>query len=286
MHLKHCHTAAAIAAALLISSCSTRRSASAPANYNAGTSATATPAQTFGALAGTYAPWTDVRMPVKLKITSPKNMSLSGTAQMINGVKLSVSLRFMGLMEVGRLYADKDSVIIVSKPLGAYCAESLQALAANYGLDISDLQCLLLGQAALPSSGAIKSGDASKFNIDVQAEDAATLSPKKLPANLKWLYTIVRGDDGTPAVAALDITANRLPPLACAYGAGTATPAGSMARSVTITAEAANKKLSATLTWDVSRAEWNAAADIDKPAIAPSLHRLSAAKALELLAQL
>lgn len=58
--------------------------------------------------------WTNVSMPVKVRVTQPQKMTLSGTATMVRGEYVFISLRVFGF-EVAQLYADKKEADVVMK---------------------------------------------------------------------------------------------------------------------------------------------------------------------------
>ncbi|MDE6207144.1 MAG: DUF4292 domain-containing protein [Muribaculaceae bacterium] len=166
---------ATIAATVMLSSCHSRKKAVAADTYVPGMTApvdnSAVASQTG---ADTYAAWTSVQMPVKVKVTAPKNISLSGTLKMVAGESVSMSLRYLGLMEVGTLYADKDSVLIVSKMLDLYFSESVAELQKRSGMSFADMQDILLGRKALPDRF---SGSGSPISITFAAPKDTEVGP-------------------------------------------------------------------------------------------------------------
>lgn len=278
-------------ASLLFTSCRSQKKASTGSNeYTPSVeNAKIDTKATFKSMASGYGSWTDVQMPVKVRITSPKNISFSGTAKMQANEKLSMSLRFMGLMEVASLYADHDSVIVVSKPMGIYCAESLTRFKEIYGLSLADIQSLLLGQAFIAGNGAVSPKDADKFNLakntELTSEDAAivTATPKQMPEGLEWNYNIITSDDADAYNSSMNIRAGSHSPITCTFVEPSKTPAGKVTSVVGINTRAAGQYIACSINWSLDRASWNEGVEIEKPRISGSLRRIAAEKVLEIL---
>ncbi len=103
----------------------------------------------FAALAQSYTDWNSVSMPLKVQINQPKRLNVSATAKMVHGKALAVSLRVFGI-EVGSLYADNDSVIVVAKFNNMYCKESMSYITRTYGLTLADIRAVLPGRGIYP----------------------------------------------------------------------------------------------------------------------------------------
>lgn len=92
-------------------------------------------------------PWTDVTIPIKLRLTSPKQFALSGRATFINDSLLAVSMRVLG-MEVANLAVTPDSVWMLDKIHKYYFAEPLQALTGSWTMPFAELQMIAMGATA------------------------------------------------------------------------------------------------------------------------------------------
>lgn len=92
--------------------------------------------------------WSDLYVPVKLELTEPSRMSISGRATMVRDKSVYLSLRMIG-MEVATVYIDADSIFATEKM-------NRQMVGVDYDrvmgrLTIGELQDLLLGD----SDGAV-----------------------------------------------------------------------------------------------------------------------------------
>jgi hypothetical protein len=88
--------------------------------------------------------WHDVYMPVKVKLTSPMSMSLSGRATMVRDSLIYMSMRVFG-MEVAVMNMTGDSVMFVDKYHKYLFSESLDKVMGSHKLSIGDIQNIALG---------------------------------------------------------------------------------------------------------------------------------------------
>lgn len=235
----------------------------------------------FVALARSYTDWIDVSMPVKLQVSQPRRISVSATAKMIRGKALSISMRVFGI-EVGSLYADNDSVVIVAKFNDMYCQESLAKFTQTYGLTLADMQAAVLGQAFTPGSGRLSEGDIKQYNIDL-GENSISLTPKKHPKGLSWTFAAVLSSETAPLLRTLTVNAAGYSPIICAYGTAQPSGAGMVSPWVNIGTRVGKHDIDATMTWELSRAKWDTGLTLNKPRIPAGCRRISAAKVLDIL---
>lgn len=246
-------------------------------------------ANEFADLAATYGTWTDVSMPVRLQLTAPKNLSISGTAKMRRNEFIHISVRFFGI-EVGSLYADNDSVQIYAKAFDdIYYAESLGVLSQRFGLTLGDLQSLMLGQAFNAGSGTIKATDAAGFDIADAGDiigagvDAFSFSPKKLPQGIEWQYIAAVESGAAPVLAALTVKPQGAGKLVCVFGAPEATPAGAVATSLEAAATLNGREVGLACRLTLENAKWNAGVKVSRPKISAKARRVDKATLLKML---
>lgn len=92
--------------------------------------------------------WTTFTAPVKLKLESPKRMSISGRCSMVYGESISLSVRMLG-MEVANIYVTPDSVFAATTKFQKYyMKESLSDLLDNNYVPFDGLQDMLVGDPA------------------------------------------------------------------------------------------------------------------------------------------
>lgn len=165
--------------------------------------------------------WTDMKVPVSVKISSPASLRVGGTMTMVNGESVHISLRMLGF-EVGAAYLTGDSIFAYAKLQRVYVAESISRILGGVNATVADLQSLLIGA---PLTLAIPSGNTAIDMLD----DPATGQPLSI--------TVSHPSGRTASV--------------------TYTPleGAPLATEVDITAATAGKRLAATLTYDWAHAE-------------------------------
>lgn len=267
----------ALLALMLLSACSSSRKAAKSGDYpveNAGAIVAANPEDEFRAMAASYAPWTDVSVPVRVSMAQPAKFNCSGVLKMRHGKDLSISMRMFGF-EVASLYADADSVIISVKAMDMYFSESIAGLTDKYGITLADLQSLVLGQAFVPGKGAVKDNDISRFNIGDMQKTGFSFAPKQMPSGLEWSYTALSAAGATPRLIAMSIEPRALMPVDCVFGGASATPAGIVASSLEFATQVKNRNIEAALSTGMDRAEWNGGVNISKPKIPRKARRVT-----------
>lgn len=100
------------------------------------------------------AAWDVFEAPMSMELSSPSHVKLSGRLTMAYGRCLRFSVRVIG-MEMGQLYADRDSVYLVIKPLRVACAMPVSSLTDATGMGLAELQCALAGQSFAPGEGRL-----------------------------------------------------------------------------------------------------------------------------------
>ncbi len=199
-----------------------------------------------------YKDWTDVQMPVKLALSSPKSFSFSGRMSMVKGKDILLSFRVLG-MEVANVYVDADSIYAVDKYHKYFCSESLANVFKK--ASITDVQNLLMGRAVIFGEGILTSKMYSKVNV--QAEESSwRVSPKTQLSNFDYSY-LVDDNNGEASVSQLEATITGQTPATCTYSSPTETDAGLVAKSATINATMGKQNIIASLEWTLRSAKWN-----------------------------
>lgn len=237
----------------------------------------------FKEMTSGYAAWTDVSMPVKVNVTRPKNLSVSGTLSMNYGRSVALTMK-MFFIEAASLYADNDSVLIVSKPMGVYYTESMAKFQEAFGLSLSDLQSLVLGQACEPGKGAATEGSAKVFNISeyqlgAGLEDffGVEIAPKKAVKGLNWKYIAVSPNDaalGLPRLFSVNIEQGAHL-LSAEYSKSVESEAGLIASKMQVQGRADRFELAAEVSLTPGRASWNTGTTPKRPNIPFSAKRIS-----------
>lgn len=287
MTLNKTHIAVAIAGIfmLLFTSChSSKKSATATPSQPEIEQPTETPAQVVKDLTSSYGAWTDISVSAKFKVTKPKNLSVSGTLKMVRGKSVYASARMLGF-EVGSLYADQDSIYIITKVSSAYFAESMSKFSGRYDITIEDIQSILLGRLFLPGQGTVSSKSASDFNITPLSDSEFAVSPKKMAAGLEWIFGIYLNDNN-PQLAALALNGEKLPAVGCTFGTPYTTPYGPVSTSINATSKLNKSNIDITITLSPEKANWNSGLQISRPSLPKNGKRLTSDQIFKLLNKL
>lgn len=172
------------------------------------------------------ASWNSLEVPVQVNLTAPKNFNISGRLSMVQGRELLISLRFIGF-EVGQLYANTDSIWVVERYHKWYLAESLSALGARTGLNLSDIQGLLIGRPV-----------------------------RALPL-IEGIEAVYKVDEATSRLEGLGILRGGIPVFGIAYGPQVSTPGGVMASDFDFAAESGKFEVGGSISFSTGQARWN-----------------------------
>lgn len=121
-----------------------------------------------------------------IELSSPANARLSGRLTMDYGNSLRFSVRVLG-MEMGQLYADRDSVYLLIKPLKVASVVSLDELKRSTGMGLAELQCVLAGQSFAPGEGRLTPGTALRW-AETNENGLAGISSRGM-CDVSFLYT-------------------------------------------------------------------------------------------------
>jgi hypothetical protein len=144
--------------------------------------------------------WSDVYIPVKVELTEPSRMSISGRATMVRDRSVYLSLRMLG-MEVATVYIDADSIFATEKLHKQMLAVGYEATVGNR-LTIGQLQDVLLGcenaaTGKLPAAltySVEKASDGSSTAVTL----STTLNGKKYSGRITWDMASAQYDTGSP----------------------------------------------------------------------------------------
>lgn len=203
-----------------------------------------------------YGAWTDVEMPVSLRLSKPKSISLSGRATFVRDKFINISLRILGF-EVGALTVTTDSVFAYEKHGKRYIAEDLSSLLHGLPVTVGNIQAMLLGRPFIPGEQMITSADDNRFDLtpldDADLPDAWLMtSREEMPggASCMWvaektilaiLVTTLSGHEGSMTYGDISLT----------------TPAGAVASEVNLNIISGDRVIDADLTWKLRSAKWN-----------------------------
>lgn len=143
---------------------------------------------TASTVAETLPQWTDFSASGNITIRTGSSLKSAMLLRMERGKYISISLRPILGIEVGKLYIDNDSVTVVDKYHNLYLKE---AISDFIGQDISleALQCLLLARPFLADKGQLTDRNAKSFKATPTADDGSwRLSPAKQPDRLSYEF--------------------------------------------------------------------------------------------------
>ena len=252
--------------------CSSSKKAVRPAaeNAQAGAVKATTP---FEGMVASYGDWTSLRVPVTLRVSGPKNLSIGGTATMVNGRSLSISLRFFG-MEIGSLYVGADSLVVIDKVNRQYMVQPVGDVLAGFDVNISNLQDLLLGRVFLLGKEKLTPAMATDFRIMDNA-DGMLLTPRRQPSPLSYSFMVSGG-----ALSLLTVDRGSGEPVTCTYAEALETEGGIVAGSATVAARLKDKPVELEFDWNFGKARWNDPSDVKELKIPSGYTRRTAAEIL------
>lgn len=207
----------------------------------------------FAQMADTYTPWTDVYMPVTLRLEAPKSMSVSGRATMVNGKEILISFRMLG-MELAVIYINESKIYAVDKIHKQYIEEDLSRLLSGADITITDVQNILLGRVTNFGKGTITAADADDFTF-LAADNKWILTPMHQIKGAELHYIATKTDP--PALNDISLRIPGKGVLECSYSDLTTTPAGSVAAMLTMLAPVDKKEVRASVEWNLGDAKWN-----------------------------
>lgn len=259
--------------ALLSQSCSTSRKAAGPAT--AGAPVVVTAANLTSVMAARYGQWDDVYVPFRLNLESPARFSFSGRASMVRGRSLHMSLRVFG-MEVAVVHAEGDTAWLLDKVHRYVCAVPLASLTARTGIDLAQMQDMLLGRAFYPGTA-----DFGRAPLDVVADgDAWLLSPRRATPRVSWSMRA----DASGNLLSMTVVPEGRGEFVASFADFVTTPAGQCASELDIDGRLSGKAARAGIDWDMGKARWNEGRD-DKWSVPSGYTEITPDKLVDILKQ-
>lgn len=197
--------------------------------------------------------WEYVKMPVTVKLRKPKDMSIGGTAWMQRDSSIVISLRYMGF-EVGSMSMTVDSVVVIDKLHKSYMAERLDKFLDGMNFDLANLQDMLLGRTFRLGQKSMSAADLNRADIDTDEETGRWIMvPAGQPNDAGYGFCY----SSTASLVGMSAQSGQRPPVNIIYNGSTETPAGIMAKEVSVTAMAGKTPIDASLMWNFDKAKWD-----------------------------
>lgn len=271
--------AAILLCAAIFTGCRSSRSTGSSAAYPS-TSAEQAPVEVspLKSVTDNYRDWTDVSVPVTLRLVSPKNMSVSARARMVRGRCIDLSFRMLGF-EVARIWLTPDSVVAASRPKKVYLAESLSKLTSGLPLNIDNLQDMLMGRPFMPGGSTLTLADSAAMRLDTSS-GSVRLLPRRQHPMADYGYVL----DLPSVVTALAVVAgdHDISFTASYSGPEPLTPAGNVMDNVAVDIDTPRGEYAAEVAWKWGSARWNDMITVDPPATA-GLRRVTSAQLMKII---
>lgn len=251
-----------ISMAFTLVGCGSKKQAQTTAPLLNGTTITET--DTHTTLEQYSEPWQKLRMPLTVKLSQPKSVSISGTATMVRGRSVTLSFRVFG-MEVAVLYLTPDSLLAIDKFHKRYVMEPLAPVLGGFPVNIDNVQDLLTGRPFLLGSDKPIADNASRFDIEVTSgSNVWTMIPKKMPSKFEYGFSF----DSMLSLVALIVKVADKSPVEIAYSPAERTPAGIFSPKITINATAGKTAVAGTISYNFGKIKTDDAVDareIERP---------------------
>lgn len=143
------------------------------------------------------ATWQNVQMPVTITLLKPQKMSISGTATLVRGEYVYISLRFFGF-EVGQVnLTPEEADVVLKQPQKLWVSTPTGERLARLGMSFTQLQEILLGgeHPKVPDGLNVQFGGTSdKPEVTVSGK----LKGKDLEVMLTWNLASAKWNQESP----------------------------------------------------------------------------------------
>ena len=219
----------------------------------------------------TLGDWNTLQTGGDIAIKGSSNFSSSMQMRMERGKSISISLRPLLGIEVGKLLITADSVYAVDKVHKRYVAEKVSLLTAGIPVTVSDVQDIFLGRPFVIGKGTLNEALKNVFEV-VQENGTVSLSPNEHYKGYGYTFTF----DKANRIVALNITpdGSTTPAYKVDYSGVRNTDAGNIAHNIDVNAAIEKKKLAFSISY--KNIEWNKSVKIDK-SIPSGYKRMNAA---------
>ncbi|MCM1348674.1 MAG: DUF4292 domain-containing protein [Firmicutes bacterium] len=267
-----------LACTLILSSCGSHKKVSIPQVTTPATTLPSTAVNANIGLEKYSTSWERLKIPMTLRLNSPKSISVSGQTIMERGKSITLSLKFLG-MEVGVIHITSDSVFAMDKFNKKYLAEGFRKFLGGFPLTMTNVQDLLLGHPFLLGSAEPVEKEISKFSIenDTANPPLVTMIPDEHPNGMEYGFTL----NSAMQLAMLIIKAGAREPVTISYGNQVMSNNIPVTTSVTIEATAGKTAIDADIEWNTSKIKWNSDVELRDFTAPKGYQRIDAEKLLK-----
>jgi hypothetical protein len=238
---------------LVLASCGSGKHATGPSGYEV-TNPNAPLAkkelrERFASLEGSYLDWQDVKVPVKLKLKSPKSFNVSGTMTMTRERSIYLSMRVFGI-EVASMMVTTDSIYALYKMDKIYFAEDIAGFLGDVPATVGNLQDLLLGRVFQIGYSRPEVSHCSLAGT----QGEWLITPSGAPRGITYEFAVQMPDN---RVRTMSVNVPGRKPIVATYSDFENTEAGAVAGTTEIETSTSKTSLNAELEFNFNKAEWN-----------------------------
>lgn len=230
-------------------------------------------------IANSFGAWTTLKAGGSITLGGSKTLSSSMQVRMERGRSIYISIRPMGIMEVGRLVVTGDTLLIIDKLHKRYILENTKLLTANIPVDVSTLQDIFLGRAFILGKGTFNSGMAALVTL-TNVDGSYMIRPKDQYKGFEYDFKF----DKSYHIKSLEVmpvvSDTKVATYSVDYSDVKTSLAGSIATKVKVATKIGKSPMS--LAFDYSGYTWNDEVVIDTK-IPSSYTRISGGSLLNLL---
>lgn len=253
--MKHLNSILIAASLAVFTACGTTKNI-------AGTDSTTTvapPASKQGQdIASSHASWNTMQCSGTIRLGGSKSLSSSVSVRMERDKSISISVRPMLGIEVGRLVFKGDSVLVVDKLHKQYIAENVSMFTNGLPATVSTLQDIFMGRSFILGEGTYTKSNADHAQLTAD-NGKLTLAPSKQVQGFTYSFTY----DTSARIQALQVIPDgaKSTTYSVNYDEVKKTVAGNVAHSVSIDGTIKGNAFNISL--DYNDITWNQAVKID-----------------------
>ena len=246
-----------------MASCGAHRAAvaeSADANASAAATPAAPQVNHVAKIAQSFGAWTSLKANGSVTIGGAQSLSSSMQMRMLRGKAIYISVRPMGIMEVGRLIIKDDTLLVIDKIHKRYILENAKLLTSGIPVDINTLQDIFLGRAFVLGEGTLNGAMRDLVEV-TEADGGYVMRPKQQYKGFTYQFTF----NDRYHISSLQVMPGSNPESATTYAVDysnvKSSLAGYVASKVKVETQISNSSLSLSLNY--SGLTWNEEVEID-----------------------